>query len=275
MKHALFLPPFGPLAEPAEVVDLAVAAEGAGWDGLFLWDHVTYRDPAGAIADPWIVLAAVAQATTRLRLGTMVTPLPRRRPQVLARQLTSLDRLSDGRLTLGVGIGGDGYGEFSAFGDEPDARTRGAMLDEELDLLVRAWTGQRVEHDGEHHRVDGVTFTPTPVQQPHPPLWAAARFGSSRPLARAARLQGVFPIGLDGPDDLRTLLAELLPQRADADAPFDVCVNLLRGTTPEQWAAAGATWCVAHVGPFRLDLDELRAIAAAPPPAWTADPGWD
>ena len=275
MKHALFLPPFGDLAEPARLVELAVAAEAAGWDGLFLWDHVVYRDPATHLADPWVVLAAVAQATSRLRLGTMVTPPPRRRPQVLARQVTTLDRLSGGRVTLGVGIGGDAYGEFSDFGDEPEARIRGEMLDEEVDLLRALWSGDEVTHHGVHHTVDGQALLPTPVQEGGPPLWAAARFGNSKPLRRAARLDGVFPIGLEGPDDLRAVVAELAQYGAPVEEGFDVCVNLLAGTEPEAWAAAGATWLVTHVGPFRVDGDDLLRLASAPPPGWPADPGWE
>lgn len=275
MKHGLFLPPFGELAEPTRLVEVAVAAEAAGWDGLFLWDHVVYREPATPIADPWTVLAAVAQATDRLRIGTMVTPLPRRRPQVLARQVTTLDRLSGGRVTLGVGIGGDAYGEFSDFGDEPEARVRGAMLDEEIELLRALWSGEEVTHHGAHHTVDGQAFRPTPVQPGGPPLWAAARFGNSRPLARAARLDGVFPIGLQTPDDLRTLLEELDEHRPRERAgSFDVCVNLLAGTEPEAWADAGATWLVTHAGPFRVDGDDLLRLASAPPPGWPSDPGW-
>ena len=293
MKHGLFLPPFGELAEPTRLVEVAVAAEAAGWDGLFLWDHVVYREPGMPIADPWTVLAAVAQATDRLRLGTMVTPLPRRRPQVLARQVTTLDRLSAGRVTLGVGIGGDAYGEFSDFGDEPEARVRGAMLDEEVELLRALWSGEEVTHHGAYHTVDGQAFRPTPVQPGGPPVWAAARFGNSRPLERAARLDGVFPIGLETPDDLRTLLTELDHHREPAGRPatggggaggqrrerqragdYDVCVNLLAGTEPDAWAAAGATWLVTHVGPFRVDADDLLRLASAPPPGWPADPGW-
>lgn len=287
MRHGLFLPPFGDLAEPARMVELAIAAEEAGWDGLFLWDHVVYRDPATHLADPWVVLGAVAQATTRLRLGTMITPPPRRRPQVLARQVATLDRLCGGRVTLGVGIGGDAYGEFSDFGDEPDARTRGAMLDEELALLRELWSGEEVTHRGTHHTVDGHRFLPTPVQEGGPPLWAAARRGNRKPLARAARLDGIFPIELEGPDDLRELLAELdevsehaaprpgsLRERQRAGR-YDVCVNLLAGTDPADWEAAGATWCVTHVGPLRIDGDDLLRMASTAPPGWPRDPGWE
>ena len=119
MPCAIFLPIFGELAEPRLVADLAGEAEAAGWDGVFVWDHMLYRAPVTDIADPWITLAAVAMATERVRIGPMVTPLPRRRPK-LARETLSLDRLSAGRLVLGVGMGGDPGGELTAFGEELD-----------------------------------------------------------------------------------------------------------------------------------------------------------
>ena len=108
MKHALFLPPFGALADPGRLVQHAVAAEGAGWDAIFLWDHVLRRpEEPQEIADPWVAMAAIAAATTRIRIGPMVTPITRRRPIKLARETTTLDHLSSGRLTLGLGLGVD------------------------------------------------------------------------------------------------------------------------------------------------------------------------
>jgi len=128
VQHALFLPLFDELAEPSVVATLSAQAEQAGWDGVFVWDHLAYREPVVDVADPWITLAAIACATSKVRIGPMVTPLPRRRPVKLAREITSLDRLSHGRVTLGVGIGGDGAGELSSTGEQLDAVVRGAML---------------------------------------------------------------------------------------------------------------------------------------------------
>ena len=131
MKHGIFLPPFGPFGDPAALIDLAVAAEGSGWDGFFLWDHVMHRVD-GPYIDAWIALAAIATRTDRLRTGPLVTPLPRRRPWKLAREAVSLDRLSGGRLVLGVGIGTDHSREFSAFGEPSDDRTHAELLDDGL-----------------------------------------------------------------------------------------------------------------------------------------------
>jgi alkanesulfonate monooxygenase SsuD/methylene tetrahydromethanopterin reductase-like flavin-dependent oxidoreductase (luciferase family) len=147
-QRGLFVPPFDALADPRVVADLAVDAEAAGWDGFFVWDHLLYAEPVRSIADPWICCAAVAARTSRMVLGPMVTPLSRRRPHVLARQAASLDLLSGGRLVLGFGLGDDGsVGELSRFGEETDAKTRAAMLDEGLDLLAGLLSGDRVQHE--------------------------------------------------------------------------------------------------------------------------------
>lgn len=256
MRHAVFLPPFDALAEPRVVADLAAEAEQAGWDGCFLWDHVAYRAPVTAVADVWVTLAAMACATERIRLGPMVTPLPRRRPVVLARQVGSLDRLSQGRLVLGVGTGGDGSRELSATGEEMDPRTRGDMLDEGLGILEAGWTGRPVHHRGAHYVVDGLTLLPTPVQRP--PVWVAARYGNPRPLRRAARYDGVFPIELEQPDQLAQVVADVRGHRGTA--PFDVVIGFPPGTDPAPYEAAGATWWLAEFGIEDLDVDRIRGV---------------
>ena len=129
MKHAIDVAPFGELADPRVLAELAIAAEEHGWDGFFVWDHIVHRSPARAVADPWVALAAVACATSRLRLGPMVTPLSRRRVQKVARETVTLDLLSSGRLTVGVGIGSARNGEFEPFGEVTDPRERARLLD--------------------------------------------------------------------------------------------------------------------------------------------------
>jgi alkanesulfonate monooxygenase SsuD/methylene tetrahydromethanopterin reductase-like flavin-dependent oxidoreductase (luciferase family) len=111
-----------------------------------VWDQLRWREPIRHIADPWITLAAIAAATEQVRLGPMVTPLARRRPAKVARETATLDRLSGGRLILGVGLGGDQFaGEFSKTGEELDDRVRGEMLDEALEILSAAWSGEPVK----------------------------------------------------------------------------------------------------------------------------------
>ena len=254
VRHALFLPIFDELADARTVAGLAADAEEHGWDGVFVWDHIAYRPPVARIADPWVTLTAIACATERLRIGPMVTPLPRRRPVVVARQTASLDRLSGGRLVLGVGIGGDGARELSGTGEQLDDRVRGVMLDEGLAVLRAAWTGQPVHHHGEHYVVDGLTLLPTPVQRPGPPVWVAARYGSRRPLARAARHDGLFPIGIDQPEQLAEVVAVVEPGPA-----YDVMVGLPPGTDPSPYAAAGATWA-AVAFPVTTTIDRVRGV---------------
>jgi alkanesulfonate monooxygenase SsuD/methylene tetrahydromethanopterin reductase-like flavin-dependent oxidoreductase (luciferase family) len=257
VRTALFLPLFGELAEPGLMVDLAVEAEEAGWDGLFVWDHMLYRAPVTDIADPWVTLAAVAARTSRLRLGPMVTPLPRRRIAKLARETVTLDRLSAGRLIFGAGLGGDPGRELSALGEETDPVARGRLLDEGLELLVRLWSGEEVDHHGPAYQADGVRFLPTAVQQPRIPLWLAARHPNRTPVRRAARYDGLFPIGVPGPDDLAAMVALVADERT-ADTPFDVAVQGGVGVDPAPWIAAGATWWLIHFDAYTVSAAAVR-----------------
>src|SRR4051794_29857730 len=196
VRRGIFVAPFDELAEPRLVVDLAERAEARGWDGFFLWDHVAYREPVRALADPWVTMAALVARTERLVTGPLVTPLARRRTHQLARETVTLDRLSGGRLILGVGLGGDRTGEFdpARFGEEGDPRARAKLLDDGLEQLLTYWDG---------------AFEPGPVQTPRIPVWVAARWPNRRPLRRAARYDGVFPIDLPGPETLAELVAEV------------------------------------------------------------------
>jgi len=268
MRSGLFLPLFDPLADPAIVARLAAEAEEAGWHGVFVWDHVRWREPVVEVADPWITLAAVAVATERVRLGPMVTPLARRRPVKVARETATLDRLSGGRLTLGVGLGSDQFGnEYSITGEEVDDRRRARMLDEALEILTAAWSGEPVRHRGEHYTVDGMRFLPRPVQRPGVPVWVAGFYGKPRPLRRAARYQGFFPVNLESPDQLAEIVADLTELRADTD-PFDVVAALPPGGDPAPYAAAGATWWVVDFPGDAVSIDQVRGvIRGGPAPA--------
>ena len=201
MRSGLFLPLFDALADPAVVARLSAEAEEAGWHGVFVWDNLRFQEPVVEVADPWITLAAMAMATERIRLGPMVTPLARRRPVKVARETATLDRLSGGRLTLGVGLGSDRFAsEYSITGEELDDRRRAGMLDESLEILAAAWSGEPVHHRGEHYTVDGMRFLPRPVQRPGVPVWVAGYYGKPRPMRRAARHQGFFPLAWTTPN---------------------------------------------------------------------------
>jgi alkanesulfonate monooxygenase SsuD/methylene tetrahydromethanopterin reductase-like flavin-dependent oxidoreductase (luciferase family) len=235
-RRGIFVAPFEELSEPALVAELAARAEARGWDGFFLWDHVAYAPPVRAIADPWVTLAAMAVATRRLVIGPLVTPLPRRRPHGLARETVTLDRLSGGRLVLGVGLGSGRTGEFDRdrFGEEPEPRERARLLDDGLERLVAYWDGE---------------FEPPPVQRPRIPIWVAAQWPHRRPLRRAARFDGLFPIDLPGPEALAELLEELRRLRgAQSDDDYDIVVENPPDTDPQPWTDAGATWCLTGFG---------------------------
>ena len=263
MRHGIFLPPFGAFGDPTALVHLAIAAEGRGWDGFFLWDHVMHRVD-GPYVDAWIALAAIAASTDRLRIGPLITPLPRRRPWKLAREAVSLDHLSRGRLVLGVGIGTDHSREFSAFGEPGDDRTRAELLDEGLDIVTQLWAGESVHHSGRHFHADGVRFLPRPFQQPRIPIWCGAHWPHRAPLRRAARYDGVIPIGDLPPEAVTDLLTEIGRHRTSPD-PFDVAIaSWTTSGTAAEYEAAGATWWLESFQPDTPRETAQRAIERGP-----------
>jgi alkanesulfonate monooxygenase SsuD/methylene tetrahydromethanopterin reductase-like flavin-dependent oxidoreductase (luciferase family) len=273
MRSGLFLPLFDALADPAVVVRLCVEAEEAGWDGVFVWDNLRFGEPVVDVADPWITLAAIATATERIRLGPMVTPLARRRPVKVARETATLDWLSGGRLTLGVGLGSDGFAsEYSITGEEVDDRRRGSMLDESLEILSAAWSGDLVQHRGEHYTVDGMRFLPRPVQRPGVPIWVAGYYGKPKPMRRAARHQGFFPLAVDQPSQVAEIVADLTALRGKAGREpterYDVVIALPPGDDPEPYAAAGATWWLVEFPWDALSVDQVRTVISDGPAAW-------
>ncbi len=272
MRYGIDIANLGRYADPGIVVATARAAEAAGWDALFVWDHHGFVWGAPS-ADPWIVLAAVAQATTRLRLGTAVTPLPRRRPAMLATTVATLDLLSGGRVILGAGAGGVAA-EFTAFGEPAGAADRAAMLDEGLDVVTRLWSGLPVTHAGRFYRVDGVTLAPLPVQRPRVPVW----IGGASPAARrrAARWDG-WVVGCDDehgtmvvpPARVAANAAEIAGLRADGD-PCDIAVIGVSADAGDPivsaYAEAGATWWLEHIHARRGSHDSMLARIEAGPP---------
>jgi alkanesulfonate monooxygenase SsuD/methylene tetrahydromethanopterin reductase-like flavin-dependent oxidoreductase (luciferase family) len=260
LRSALWLPLFDDLADPRAAAGVAAAAEEAGWDGCFVWDQLSWRAPVRGVADPWITLAAMATATQRLRLGPMVTTLPRRRPAKVARETATLDRLSGGRLTLGVGIGSDRFSaELSKTGEQLDDRQRGQMLDESLAILAAAWSGEPVHHRGEHYTVDDIEFQPRPIQRPGVPVWAAGFPGNPKPIRRAARLDGFFPANIEHPDQLAEVVATITDLRAGEAGPYDIAVALPFDADPTPYAAAGATWWLPEFDPG-VPLDTVRGV---------------
>ncbi len=293
MQYAIYAPTFNDYGEPARLVELAQAAERAGYDGFFIWDHLAL-EPDGRIdiVDATVMLGALAQATSRLRLGAMITPLARRRPWKVAKEMATLDRLSGGRMIFGAGLGEPAGVEFEAFGEDGSARTRAARLDEGLTLFDALVRGERVTHDGRHYRLRDAQLAPRATQQPRMPVWVAASLPARAGVRRAARWDGIFPVRvprsvLDGapvtaldwrewwlrPDELGELKAEVLALR-DANTPLEVVAS---GRVTDlghaeacaavaAYAAAGASWWCEWVdeapGSFAATL---AAIERGPP----------
>lgn len=272
MRFSINIPNFGDFADPRAVATVAAAAEQAGWDGLFVWDHVVHDKRAQRgkpFGDPWMLLTAAALATSRITLGTLVTPVARRRPQQLARQVATLDALSGGRVVFAAGLGGPIEDEYGSFGEPTDPVVLAQLLDEGLELLVRYWSGEPVDHQGRHYRVDDVTLLPATVQRPRPPVWVAGIWPHRPPMRRAARWDGVVPLFTDArhgtpppPERVREVVAYVNEQRAreqgagvgagagageqrgtdprgegprDSDTPFEVVVG---GVSPAEAGAA-------------------------------------
>ncbi|MFG3556627.1 LLM class flavin-dependent oxidoreductase [Micromonospora sp. NPDC047557] len=263
MRHGLEIPCGGGDVAVSTLVELGELAESAGWDGVFLEDYlIHYSGDDPFTYDPWLVLTAIAGRTDRVRLGTTVTALPRRRPAKLAREVLTLDHLSAGRATVAVGVGDPGDRGLVAFGEPTEVAVRAAMLDEGLDLLTGLLGGEQVDHRGTHYRADRVALRPPPVQSPRVPVWVGGSTQAGAVRRRAARADGIVPYKLtdtDGwadftPDEVRDLVAALPPTRADGQ-PFDVAIGGRRRRPDEraersylrELAAAGATWWLEYV----------------------------
>jgi alkanesulfonate monooxygenase SsuD/methylene tetrahydromethanopterin reductase-like flavin-dependent oxidoreductase (luciferase family) len=274
MQFAIDLPPFGPFSDPHLVAELAHEAEEAGWHGFFLWDHMNYRldgspEPV-SIADPWIMLSAIALRTTSIKLGPMVTPVPRRRPWKLARETVTLDHLSGGRLVLGVGLGSDADGEYHDFGEPIDPKEQGARLDEGLAILTRLWNGEEVSYQGQHYQLAQVQFRPTPVQQPRIPIWVAGIWPHPKPFRRAAQFDGVYPQQHGRaltPEDLRQILAFIQAQRTRT-TPFDALAHGLTSGTDTAAAASRVAWGYLVAGAFCATAH--RSAGSSTDSSWTA-----
>lgn len=272
MRHGISVPNF---AEPGPLVELAAATEAGGWDGFFLWDHIVVdRGAPPPVSEPWTVLGAVATVTRRVRLGTLVTPVARRRPWVLARQVTTVDHLCGGRAVLGAGLGVPPELEYGCFGEPVDPRVHASLLDDGLAVIDALWSGEPVNHDGPHHHVHGVRFAPVPVQRPRVPVWVAAMLPARAGVRRSARWDGVMPMFQGGdefrpvtPDEVAGIVAEVSAARGGVEG-FEVVVWAIApdAALRRAYAEAGATWLVEGPAPGPDWLDDARSIARAGPP---------
>lgn len=292
MQFGVYVPIFGPYGDARILAELAYEAEEAGWDGFFLWDQVSKTTLAPTIdpmVDPWIALAAIALRTRTIRMGLLVTPLSRRRPWKVAREAVSLDHLSTGRMVLGVGSGG-GYYDFEALGEATDPKLQAALLDEGLEVLDGLWSGEPYHHEGTHYHIKEAQFLPRPLQSPRIPIWIAGMWPAKAPLRRAARWDGVVPIGRDLPlagmltpaeidEIVRYIAAQPAAQFRDM-APFDVVLpGVTAGTDAghdralvASYEQVGVTWWAEQVLPTlwgswtNWPLEQMRARIRKGPP---------
>ena len=273
MRYSVTTGAAGRGLDPAGLAELAVLAEQAGWDGFFLEDYLVYQGQVETPTyDPWVCLAAMAMATTRIRLGTTVTPVPRRRPWKPAAEAVSVDHLSGGRLVLGVGSGDPGEPGFSAVGEPTERRVLAERLDEGLTILAGLWSGRPVHHDGKHFRVEGMRLAATPVQKPRIPIWVGGDMLVPSVRRRIARWDGCCaykgPVDADHPritpDDVRGILTLVERERGTRDG-FDVRVSGVYD--PDEIAAlaeAGATWWSQWIKPD--DPRRVRELIQQGPP---------
>jgi alkanesulfonate monooxygenase SsuD/methylene tetrahydromethanopterin reductase-like flavin-dependent oxidoreductase (luciferase family) len=256
LRHGFIIPS----GDANEIVTMAREVEDAGWDGVFIPDCIsieTTEYPATPWFDPWVLLSAMAVQTNHIRLGTMLTAVPRRRPWKLARETVTIDHLSYGRLILPVGIGALDDVGFGKVGEPTDRKTRAELLDEGLDIMTGLWSGKPFSYKGKHYTLDEMTFLPAPAQQPRIPIWVVGAWPREKSMARALRYDGLLPakLGADGSfadvtsGDLRAMKA-YIEERRSATTPFDI---VYEGRTPgddpmqaaeivRPYAEAGATW---------------------------------
>jgi alkanesulfonate monooxygenase SsuD/methylene tetrahydromethanopterin reductase-like flavin-dependent oxidoreductase (luciferase family) len=262
-----------------EQLALAVVAEEAGWDGVFVWE-------AAYGVDAWMLLAAMAQRTTRVRLGTLLTPLPWRRPWKVASQAVTLDQVSGGRAILAVGLGAVETG-LGQTGEEIDRRVRAEMLDEGIDLITSLWAG-RLRFKGRHYQVDlagreDLACVARPVQHPRIPIWVVGAWPRPKSLRRVLRCDGVLPVCMDAggfrattPDDIRAM-RRWFDAHGGVRPGFDVVIE---GETPADpataaaivalWEGAGCAWWIEARWELPHDsaerMSQVRARLAAGPP---------
>jgi alkanesulfonate monooxygenase SsuD/methylene tetrahydromethanopterin reductase-like flavin-dependent oxidoreductase (luciferase family) len=253
-----------------DIVGLAREAEGAGWDAVFFWD-------ADWGQSPWVVLAAMAMQTERVRLGAILHPLAWREPWLFARDAATLDQLARGRLTISIGLGAVDEADMARgrtrFGMPTDRATRAQRIDEGLEIVTGLWGGEPFSFHGAHYHMDAFQLTPTPAQSPRIPIWAVGVWGRPKSMARVARCDGMLLSPANSPEETREIAAYIAARRT-LTSPFDLVMEAdTRADTPEAardkvraWAEAGVSWWVESMWSPGLTIDDARRRIAQGPP---------
>jgi hypothetical protein len=249
-----FVLPFGSARDAAES---AKVAEQAGWDGFFVWE------PVWGI-DAWVSMTAAAMVTSKIMLGTMLSPISRMRPWDLAGKAVTLDHLSNGRVIISVGLGAIDTG-FADFGEVTDRKTRAELVDEGIDILHGLWKGQPFNYNGKHYKIKENKFIhqpPNPLNNSRVPIWMVGAWGSDKSMRRVLKCDGLLPQKVRPPNsdpnehaaitpaELHDIIAWVRANRT-ATTPFDYVIEAPFGVDPVKeaeimapWQEAGATWWI-------------------------------
>ena len=278
IRYGLYVPNFGKACNPQTLVHLASEAEACNWDGFFLWDSISGEDRRLPTVDAFTTLAAMVVNTKRIRLGTTVTALARRRPWKVARETATIDHLSNGRLTLGVGLGFPPDQEFSRFGEDPDIKVRAAQLDEALEILAGLWSGKSFAYRGTHFTIKRTQFLPPSKQRPRIPIWIGGFWPHRGPFKRAAEWDGVLPLHTPNPirpspANLRNILSYVRKHRTVGTQLDAVIIGWGTGKDERKnekkirpYVEAGMTWWLESLFGTTNSLEKMRKRIRMGPP---------
>ncbi len=274
INFGIYIANHGISAEPQDYIDLAIAAEENNWNGFFLWDHI-HSAEKNDVLDPFIILSAVASNTKSIKIGTTITPLARRRPWQIARQVTTLDRLSNGRFILGVGLGDPA--DFDPFLEDSNPIIRKEKLEESLVILQKLWKGELFSFSGKHFNLKDVIFLPKPKQETIP-VWIGGEWPNKAPFKRAAKFQGIFPLKAGGeeallePEDIIEIKKFISTYRSIKN-DIDIAQIIVSSINKDEndwinaYFDAGITWGMECIWPGRGSVKDMLALIESGPPS--------
>jgi hypothetical protein len=265
-----------------EIVEMASILEDSGWDGAFYYDDI-YTDAKTEMSAAWPIMAAMASTTKKVRIGSLLTAVGRRRPWELARESVTVDWLSKGRLVLPTGLGWAGDGAYIKAGMPAERKTRAEMLDEGLEILDGLWSGKPFRYEGKHNQIKSMRFIPRPFQKPRIPIWVVGAWGWPKSMGRVLKYDGLIPV-IKKPNgdheevtpsaisEMRKFVSEKRVVKGNMRKDFDIIKD---GTTPldhtkarkivQPFEEAGATWWMESMWGYK-GLREVRKRAKAGPP---------